>query len=84
MSRKAYDRFKENVQKARRRLQRGFQFYKQFDFVKDNAYWLKDYAMFMSLKSHFNNESMGVNGKGILSSESQRQWKDMRTNFLMI
>ena len=34
--------------------------YKKFDnFVKDNADWLKDYSMFMSLKANFDQKSWG-------------------------
>lgn len=41
-------------------LDKGLPIYKKFDnFVKDNADWLKDYSMFMSLKANFDQKSWG-------------------------
>lgn len=58
--RKAYERFKEKCVAAKLTLDKGLPLYKRFDnFIKDNAYWLKDYAMFMSLKEHFNQKAWG-------------------------
>lgn len=58
--RKAYERFKGKCVSAKLTLDKGLPLYKRFDnFVKDNAYWLKDYAMFMSLKEHFNQKAWG-------------------------
>lgn len=58
--RKAYERFKEQCVKAKSVLDKGLPIYKKFDnFVKDNADWLKDYSMFMSLKAHFDQKSWG-------------------------
>ena len=56
----AYDRFKAACAESKKTLAKGLPLYKQFDnFVKDNADWLEDYALFMALKSHFNNVSWG-------------------------
>lgn len=56
----AYDRFKGACVESKKTLAKGLPLYKQFDnFVKDNADWLEDYALFMALKSHFNNVSWG-------------------------
>lgn len=56
----AYDRFKDACAESKKTLAKGLPLYKQFDnFVKDNADWLEDYALFMALKSHFNNVSWG-------------------------
>ena len=58
--RKAYERFKGKCVAAKLTLDKGLPLYKRFDnFVKDNAYWLKDYAMFMSLKEYFNQKAWG-------------------------
>lgn len=56
----AYNRFKAACAESKKTLAKGLPLYKQFDnFVKDNADWLGDYALFMALKSHFNNVSWG-------------------------
>ena len=56
----AYNRFKAACAESKKKLAKGLPLYKQFDnFVKDNADWLEDYALFMALKSHFNNVSWG-------------------------
>ena len=56
----AYNRFKAACAESKKTLAKGLPLYKQFDnFVKDNADWLEDYALFMALKSHFNNVSGG-------------------------
>lgn len=56
----AYNRFKAACAESKKTLAKGLPLYKQFDnFVKDNADWLDDYALFMALKSHFNNVSWG-------------------------
>lgn len=56
----AYNRFKAACAESKKTLAKGVPLYKQFDnFVKDNADWLEDYALFMALKSHFNNVSWG-------------------------
>lgn len=56
----AYNRFKAACAESKKTLAKGLHLYKQFDnFVKDNADWLEDYALFMALKSHFNNVSWG-------------------------
>ena len=56
----AYNRFKAACAESKKTLAKGLPLYKQFDnFVKDNADWLEDYALFMALKSHFNNVSCG-------------------------
>lgn len=56
----AYNRFKAACAESKKTLAKGLPLYKQFDnFVKDNADWLEDYALFMALKSHFNNISWG-------------------------
>ena len=56
----AYNRFKVACAESKKTLAKGLPLYKQFDnFVKDNADWLEDYALFMALKSHFNNVSWG-------------------------
>lgn len=56
----AYNRFKAACAESKKTLAKGLSLYKQFDnFVKDNADWLEDYALFMALKSHFNNVSWG-------------------------
>lgn len=56
----AYNRFKAACAESKKALAKGLPLYKQFDnFVKDNADWLEDYALFMALKSHFNNVSWG-------------------------
>lgn len=56
----AYNRFKAARAESKKTLAKGLPLYKQFDnFVKDNADWLEDYALFMALKSHFNNVSWG-------------------------
>lgn len=56
----AYNRFKTACAESKKTLAKGLPLYKQFDnFVKDNADWLEDYALFMALKSHFNNVSWG-------------------------
>ncbi|HBA11324.1 MAG TPA: 4-alpha-glucanotransferase [Eubacterium sp.] len=56
----AYNRFKAACAESKKTLAKGLPIYKQFDnFVKDNADWLEDYALFMALKSHFNNVSWG-------------------------
>lgn len=56
----AYNRFKAACAESKKTLAKGLPLYKQFDnFVKDNADWLEDYALFMALKSHFNNASWG-------------------------
>lgn len=56
----AYNRFKAACAESKKTLAKGLPLYKQFDnFVKDNAEWLEDYALFMALKSHFNNVSWG-------------------------
>lgn len=56
----AYKRFKAACAESKKTLAKGLPLYKQFDnFVKDNADWLGDYALFMALKSHFNNVSWG-------------------------
>lgn len=56
----AYNRFKAACAESKKMLAKGLPLYKQFDnFVKDNADWLEDYALFMALKSHFNNVSWG-------------------------
>ena len=56
----AYNRFKAAGIESKKTLAKGRPLYKQFDnFVKDNADWLEDYALFMALKSYFNNVSWG-------------------------
>ena len=56
----AYNRFKAACIASKKTLAKGLPLYKQFDnFVKDNADWLEDYALFMALKSYFNNVSWG-------------------------
>lgn len=56
----AYNRFKAACAESKKTLAKGLPLYKQFDnFVKDNEDWLEDYALFMALKSHFNNVSWG-------------------------
>ena len=56
----AYNRFKAACIESKKTLAKGLPLYKQFDnFVKDNADWLEDYALFMALKTHFNNVSWG-------------------------
>lgn len=56
----AYNRFKAVCAESKKTLAKGLPLYKQFDnFVKDNVDWLEDYALFMALKSHFNNVSWG-------------------------
>lgn len=56
----AYNRFKAACAESKKTLAKGLPLYKQFDnFVKDNADWLEDYALFMALKSYFNNVSWG-------------------------
>lgn len=56
----AYNRFKAACAESKKTLAKGLPLYKQFDnFVKDNVDWLEDYALFMALKSHFNNVSWG-------------------------
>lgn len=56
----AYNGFKAACAESKKTLAKGLPLYKQFDnFVKDNADWLEDYALFMALKSHFNNVSWG-------------------------
>ena len=56
----AYKRFNAACAESKKTLAKGLPLYKQFDnFVKDNADWLEDYALFMALKSHFNNVSWG-------------------------
>ena len=56
----AYNRFKAACAESKKTLAKGLPLYKQFDnFVKDNADWLEDYALFMALNSHFNNVSWG-------------------------
>lgn len=56
----AYNRFKVACAESKKTLAKGLPLYKQFDnFVKGNADWLEDYALFMALKSHFNNVSWG-------------------------
>ena len=56
----AYNRFKAACAESKKTLAKGLPLYKQFDnFVKDNADWLEDYALFMALKSHFKNVSWG-------------------------
>lgn len=56
----AYNRFKAACVESKKTLAKGLPLYKQFDnFVKDNADWLEDYALFMSLKAHFNYVSWG-------------------------
>lgn len=56
----AYNRFKAACAESKKTLAKGLPLYKRFDnFVKDNADWLEDYALFMALKSHFNNVSWG-------------------------
>lgn len=56
----AYNRFKAACIESKKTLAKGLPLYKQFDnFVKDNADWLEDYALFMALKSYFNNVSWG-------------------------
>lgn len=56
----AYNRFKAACAESKKTIAKGLPLYKQFDnFVKDNADWLEDYALFMALKSHFNNVSWG-------------------------
>lgn len=55
-----YNRFKAACAESKKTLAKGLPLYKQFDnFVKDNVDWLEDYALFMALKSHFNNVSWG-------------------------
>ncbi len=56
----AYNRFKAACAESKKTLAKGLPLYKQFDnFVKDNADRLEDYALFMALKTHFNNVSWG-------------------------
>lgn len=56
----AYNRFKAACAESKKTLAKGLPLYKQFDnFVKDNADWIEDYALFMALKSHSNNVSWG-------------------------
>lgn len=56
----AYNRFKAACAESKKKLAKGLPLYKQFDnFVKDNADWLEDYALFMALKTRFNNVSWG-------------------------
>lgn len=56
----AYNRFKAACAESKKTLAKGLPLYKQFDnFVKDNADWLEDYALFMALKTYFNNVSWG-------------------------
>ena len=56
----AYNRFKAACAESKKTLAKGLPLYKQFDnFFKDNADWIEDYALFMALKSHFNNVSWG-------------------------
>lgn len=58
--RKAYERFKEQCLKAKSTLDKGLPVYKKFEnFINDNKDWLKDYALFMSLKEHFDQKSWG-------------------------
>ena len=58
--RKAYERFKEQCLKAKSTLDKGLPVYKKFEnFMNDNKDWLKDYALFMSLKEHFDQKSWG-------------------------
>ena len=70
--RKAYERFKGKCVSAKLTLDKGLPLYKRFDnFVKDNAYWLKDYAMFMSLKEYFNQKAWGEGGRVIKFREPE-------------
>ena len=56
----AYNRFKAACIESKKTLAKGLPLYKQFDnFVKDNADWLEAYALFMALKSYYNNVSWG-------------------------
>ena len=56
----ADNRFKAGCAESKKTLANGLPLYKPFDnFVKDNADWLEDYALFMALKSHFNTVSWG-------------------------
>ena len=56
----AYNRFKTACIESKKTLAKGLPLYKQLDnFVRDNADWLEDYALFMSLKTHFNYVSWG-------------------------
>ena len=50
----AYNRFKAACAESKKTLAKGLPLYKQFDnFVKDNADWLEDYALFMAVKDRF-------------------------------
>lgn len=54
----AYERFKEKLSTSRVRLAAGLPLYKQYDNFKEaNSFWLHDYALFMSLKKHFDYRS---------------------------
>lgn len=58
--RKAYERFKVQCLKAKSELDKGLPIYKKFDnFIRDNEDWLKDYSLFMSLKSYFDQKTWG-------------------------
>lgn len=49
--RKAFSRFGDLCIKTKKTLAKGLPEYKKYDnFVRDNAYWLDDYALFMALK----------------------------------
>ncbi len=68
----AYNRFKAACIESKKTLAKGLPFYKQFDnFVRDNADWLEDYALFMSLKIHFNYASWGEWGADIKFREPE-------------
>lgn len=53
--RKAYERFKDAFIESKCRLAKGLPLYKKYDnFLKENAGWLDDYALFMALKERNN------------------------------
>ena len=61
--RKAYERFKGKCVSAKLTLDKGLPLYKRFDnFVKDNAYWLKDYAQWGKLKAYANSNGIEIIG----------------------
>lgn len=82
--RKAYERFKEQCLKAKSTLDKGLPVYKKFEnFINDNKDWLKDYALFMSLKEHFDQKSWGEWDEDIKFRRPQAR-KSMKKNLKMI
>ena len=54
----AFENFKKIRSESKVHLGAGLPEYKRFDnYVKENAYWLEDYALFMAVKEHFENKS---------------------------